>query len=151
MNDARLLPEGKEFTLVEFDLEGMPKLERAAPAPKEKKAKKADEGKAVSKEAAPVAVAGKEEPAPPAQQSKKEKKAKEAPAQAQAGGEKSEQKPPKEKKAKTPAPTVAESTGPVPSMIDLRVGRVLEGELLTFVGWVGFGGLLVWIWLDNCW
>lgn len=42
------------------------------------------------------------------------------------GGKKKEKK---EKPAKAPAPAKAEPTGPLPSMIDMRVGKVLDGEL----------------------
>lgn len=41
------------------------------------------------------------------------------------GGKKKEKK---EKPAKAPAPAKAEPTGPLPSMIDMRVGKVLDGE-----------------------
>ena len=43
------------------------------------------------------------------------------------GSDAKKEKKPKEKKDK-PAPIVKEDTGPMPSMIDMRVGKVLEGE-----------------------
>ncbi|KAH8104556.1 nucleic acid-binding protein [Cristinia sonorae] len=113
------------FSLVPFDLENAPKLERkadppkekkkpavpaaegaAAPAKKEKKDKKDKEAAAVSVEATEV----KEEAAPAAGKAqKKEKKEK-------------EKKPAAEKKA----PAAEDAGEPVPSMIDLRVGKIVD-------------------------
>ncbi|THH27988.1 hypothetical protein EUX98_g6201 [Antrodiella citrinella] len=112
------------FSLVPFDLEGAPKLERKTDPPKEKK-----------KPAPPAEGA-----APKAASAKKEKK--EAPAaQAQAETAKSEEAgtsgkaQKKEKKEKKPAANdggnkkaaePADAGEPVPSMIDLRVGKIID-------------------------
>ncbi|KAJ9125531.1 hypothetical protein QFC22_000492 [Naganishia vaughanmartiniae] len=127
VNDARALLPNEPYWLVTFDLDNMPPLERKVEV-KEKKAKK--EG---APAAATDASAGKKD--------KKEKKATEqtpaestpeAPAGKAAGESERPQGQKKEKKVKEkkpegaakPAPPPA--TGPLPSMIDLRVGKVLE-------------------------
>ncbi|KAJ9107814.1 hypothetical protein QFC19_002720 [Naganishia cerealis] len=132
VNDARALLPNEPYWLVNFDLDNMPPLERKVEV-KEKKAKK---------EGTPAATAeagtGKKE--------KKEKKAAEqqptestpeaAAAKPVVEGEKPQgqkkEKKPKEKKPegadnKKPAKAAPPPpTGPLPSMIDLRVGKVLE-------------------------
>ena len=125
VTEARTLLRDTPYLLVEFDLENMPPIERKMET-KEKKSKKessktsgsgepkdvkAPEGaKAATSEAKEVETA----PASSAESGKKSKK------------EKKEKAPQAtdNKKAKAPA----EPTSPVPSMIDLRVGKVLEGE-----------------------
>ncbi|KAL1407546.1 G4 quadruplex nucleic acid binding protein [Vanrija albida] len=103
------------FPPVDVDVASLPAPPRAAPAPKVKKEKK---DKAAAGEAAPAAEGKKE---------KKDKAA--APAEGAAGaapeGKKKEKKEKKEKAPKAAAPA-AEPTGPLPSMIDLRVGKVLD-------------------------
>lgn len=127
VNEARTLLRDTPFLLVEFDLDNMPPIERKVEV-KEKKPKKegakvaeneSKKAKSADKAASPVTKtednpAASEEPAS-ADQPKKQKK---------------------EKKEKAPQPTeskkgkpAAEPAGPpMPSMIDLRVGKVLEGE-----------------------
>ena len=114
------------FDLVSFDLENAPKIERKAEPPK-KKDKKPGQNTQASQPAAAVPA---EKAGPPASASdsvpekkdkkeKKEKKAKEA-----ADG------PMKKKGANAGAKAAEpEDAGePVPSMIDLRVGRIVDGQ-----------------------
>jgi len=122
VRDARSLLQSSPYVLKEFDLDNMPPLERKVEV-KEKKAKKAA---ADGQQPAAVAAAGKEG-----------KKGKETPADKQpetvaaaaAGkeGEGKKEKQPKEKKERKPAPPPAAAAAPAPIMIDLRVGKVLEG------------------------
>ncbi|KZT73811.1 nucleic acid-binding protein [Daedalea quercina L-15889] len=116
------------FSLVPFDLENAPKLERKADPPKQKKEKAAKEvtptdalsgpavkgkkGKETSTGTAPAdATAGE------AKVSKKEKK----PVESADGGKK------KEKAVGGGKAAVEEASGvPVPSMIDLRVGHIVD-------------------------
>ncbi|TCD63682.1 G4 quadruplex nucleic acid binding protein [Steccherinum ochraceum] len=102
------------FALVPFDFANAPKVERKADPPKEKKK--------------PAAAAA------PAEGSKKEGKGKKEVKSEEAAPAPAEGKQKKEKKEKKPAPeggnkkaAVAEDAGePVPSMIDLRVGKILD-------------------------
>lgn len=128
VNEARTILPNEPYWLVNFDLDNMPPLERKVEV-KEKKPKKdgaaadASAGKKDKKEKNPAEQTPAEtnpvEEAKPAaegekpQGQKKEKKPK-------------EKKPEGDKKAAKPAPPPP--TGPLPSMIDLRVGKVLEGE-----------------------
>ncbi|GLB38544.1 putative nucleic acid-binding protein [Lyophyllum shimeji] len=97
------------FDLVAFDLENAPKLERKA-EPSKKKEKK------------PAAVAEAEKPAaaaaPAEQATKKEKKEKKKDAAAEDAG--------KKKAAGGGKAPAADEGEPVPSMIDLRVGRIVD-------------------------
>ncbi|KAI5450691.1 G4 quadruplex nucleic acid binding protein [Naganishia albida] len=126
VNEARTILPNEPYWLVNFDLDNMPPLERKVEV-KEKKPKKdgaaadASAGKKDKKEKKPAEQTPAEtkpvEEAKPAaegekpQGQKKEKKPK-------------EKKPEGDKKAAKPAPPPP--TGPLPSMIDLRVGKVLE-------------------------
>ncbi|KAI0785257.1 hypothetical protein C8Q75DRAFT_723216 [Abortiporus biennis] len=106
------------FSLVTFDLENTPKIERKADPPKQKKEK--------------AAAKGQDSPAPstPAEASK------EAPAAAKKEKKEKKEKKPTESGASTPggkgkggdkaAAAAADSGEPVPSMIDLRVGKILD-------------------------
>ncbi|KAJ7780643.1 hypothetical protein DFH07DRAFT_729399 [Mycena maculata] len=104
------------FALVPFDFSDAPRVERKVEAPKKKE-------KAVKE---PAAEAGTSKAAPPAEAAaapgegktqKKEKKGKKAPAD-DAGGK---------KKGAAPAKAAAADDGePVPSMIDLRVGHIVD-------------------------
>ncbi|WOO84873.1 tRNA-aminoacylation cofactor arc1 [Vanrija pseudolonga] len=106
------------FPPVDVDVSSLPAPPRAAPAPKVKKEKK---DKAAAGDATPAAAEGKKE--------KKDKAAAPAAEGAAAAavpeGKKKEKKEKKEKAPKA-APAAAEPTGPLPSMIDLRVGKVLD-------------------------
>ncbi|KAI0699115.1 hypothetical protein BC835DRAFT_1332404 [Cytidiella melzeri] len=119
------------FALVPFDLESAPKLERKADPPKEKK-KKGD--------AAPAEQAASGSQPAPEKKAKNEKTvappppADAAPPAAQAEG-KAQKKEKKEKKTTDEGSSkkggkalpVAEDAGePVPSMIDLRVGHIVD-------------------------
>lgn len=101
-----LTPAGS-FAVVKFDYANAPKIERKADPPK------------VKKEKAPAAAvaAGSAEPAKD---------------QAVGG------RPKKEKKEKAPqqpkAPALDDGP-PAPSMIDLRVGRIVDGEWLILSPW----------------
>ncbi|KAJ9128237.1 hypothetical protein QFC24_000529 [Naganishia onofrii] len=130
VNDARALLPNEPYWLVHFDLDNMPPLERKVEV-KEKKAKK---------EGAPAAGAE----ANAGKKDKKEKKATEqtpatestpeAPAPAvkaavegeRPQGQKKEKKPKEKKPEGAAKPAPPPPTGPLPSMIDLRVGKVLE-------------------------
>ncbi|KIR35229.1 methionine-tRNA ligase, beta subunit [Cryptococcus deuterogattii MMRL2647] len=120
------------YPTLEIDLSTLPAPERKAPAPKVKKEKKAAapaaesvpaaEGAAASVAGAVSAATGAvieaatnaAETVKDAVVGKSEKDAK-----------KKEKKEKKEKPAKAPKPA-AEVTGPMPSMIDMRVGKVLD-------------------------
>lgn len=115
-----------EFALVELDVENAPIPERQVAAPKKKEKKeKADAPASSSATPAPAAEATAESATEPQQKKeKKEKKPKEAPADAgsskkAAGGG--------GKGAKAPA---ADEGEPVPSMIDLRVGHIVDSMSL---------------------
>ena len=115
-----------------FDLESAPKLERKADPPKEKK------------KAKPAEASGSAAPPAEEKKSKKEKKDK-APAAAEEPAKVAEaapasKAPKKEKKEKKPAdegsskkggnakPAAEDAGEPVPSMIDLRVGHIVDSE-----------------------
>ncbi|KAH9841534.1 uncharacterized protein C8Q71DRAFT_700858 [Rhodofomes roseus] len=119
------------FSLVSFDLENAPKPERKADPPKQKKEKVAAPADASSapaakskkgKEVASADTKPADAPAGEAKAPKKEKKEKEKkPAEAAEGGKK------KEKAAGGGGKAAAEEAGePVPSMIDLRVGHIVD-------------------------
>ncbi|OCH91862.1 nucleic acid-binding protein [Obba rivulosa] len=122
---AAAAPLAPAFSIVALDLANTPALERKADPPKEKKKKAEAAGpaepapkKEKGKAAAEVKQA-KEETGEKAQ--KKEKKEKEKKAEAAEGGKK------KEKAAGGGKPAAEEAAGePVPSMIDLRVGHIVD-------------------------
>lgn len=128
------------YPTVEIDLSTLPAPERKAPAPKVKKEKKAPaaesapaaaaaaEGAAASVTGAVSAAVGTiAEAATNATESVKEAVV----GKPEKDGKKKEKKEKKEKPAKAPKP-VAEVTGPMPSMIDMRVGKVLDGKFFFF-------------------
>ncbi|KAF9267440.1 nucleic acid-binding protein [Marasmius fiardii PR-910] len=105
------------YPVVKFDFEDAPKLERTVEPPKKKdKAPKA----AAETTNAPAST---EAPKEVEQNPQKEKKKEKAAAQPQEGGKKADKKAASGGKTKTPAPDDGE---PVPSMIDLRVGHILD-------------------------
>lgn len=109
------------FTSFEPTYEGMPTIERAKPEDL-KKAKKAN------KEAAAAAAGGQKdasEQKQQGQQPKKEKKEKKekAPKQAKAGGGGGGGK-----KGGAAGAAAADTTGPLPSQVDLRVGKIVSIE-----------------------
>lgn len=134
--------------MIEFNLDAAPKPERKAPPAKEKKTKaegaaapgKEEKGagkeKKKGKDAAgpapvdpPAATAPGEAsfaevaaPAAEKNEGKKEKAAKGEGKKEKGGGE--------AKKGGAPAAAAADSGEPVPSMIDLRVGKIIEGMYL---------------------
>ncbi|KAI0086542.1 hypothetical protein BDY19DRAFT_894826 [Irpex rosettiformis] len=120
------------FSLVQFDLENAPKIERKADPPKEKK-KKAEGAPLVEKAASSsneksAKKEKNEKPAPVAPAEGAVAEAKEGKSQKK---EKKEKKPAEEgsssKKGGKSAPAAAEDAGdPVPSMIDLRVGHIVD-------------------------
>lgn len=109
------------FSLVSFDIENAPKQVRSSEAPK----KKANKSVKVLATEPPATT-----PMAPSQEHSPKEKEKET---------KRQHKEPKEKKADTSAPdgtkratnksAAAESITPVPSMIDLRVGHIIDGIL----------------------
>lgn len=127
------------FAPVSFDLENAPKVERKADPPKQKKEKAPKEAAPADSSAAPAAKGkkGKEvasadkapadASAPEAKASKKEKKEKK-PAESADGGKK------KDKAAAGGGKAAAEDAGePVPSMIDLRVGHIVDSQLCSLI------------------
>jgi aminoacyl tRNA synthase complex-interacting multifunctional protein 1 len=131
--EARTLLRDTPYLLVEFDLANMPPIERKVEV-KEKKAKKDSAKTAV----APESVASKSTKAvdTPAQDNGN------AAATELASSTDGTKKAKKEKKEKAPAATESkkakpapEPTSPLPSMIDLRVGKVLEGKYGTSTSW----------------
>lgn len=113
--------------MIPFDLENAPKLERKADPPKEKK-------KAPKAEAAPAqAAASSSAPPAPEKKSKKTDKAPAQPTQEGAEGAKAQKKEKKEKKpaeesSKKGKPAAEDAGEPVPSMIDLRVGHIVDSK-----------------------
>jgi hypothetical protein len=103
------------FALVSLDFSTAPSQERKAPEPKKKEKKEA----AAAAIPAPTAEA-KEAAAPPKKEKVKKEKA--APAEGAATEGKK-----KEKSGKAPAAPAEDAGEPIPSMIDLRVGHILDG------------------------
>ena len=125
VTEARTLLRDTPYLLVEFDLENMPPIERKTET-KEKKSKK--ESPKTSEAVEPKVVKASEGAQTETSEAKETGAAIAAPIDSgkKAKKEKKEKAPQAadNKKAKAPA----EPTSPVPSMIDLRVGKVLEGE-----------------------
>ncbi|KIR28617.1 methionine-tRNA ligase, beta subunit [Cryptococcus deuterogattii LA55] len=120
------------YPTLEIDLSTLPAPERKAPAPKVKKEKKAAapaaesvpaaEGAAASVAGAVSAATGAViEAATNAAETVKDSVV----GKSEKDAKKKEKKEKKEKPAKAPKPA-AEVTGPMPSMIDMRVGKVLD-------------------------
>jgi len=110
------------FSIVQFDLENAPKAERKA-EPSKKKDKKPAE--AAEKLATPAPSASVTAAPPPAGKApKKEKKEK----------KKEDVEDARKKKANSggKAAPAADEGEPVPSMIDLRVGHIVDGLLRLF-------------------
>ncbi|TEB39733.1 nucleic acid-binding protein [Coprinellus micaceus] len=115
----------QQFPVVTFQLENAPSVERKAAEPKQKKEKAPKQ--AAPEAAIPAADKGKKaEAAPPAAEGekaqKKDKKEK------QKKGENKEEGSSKPKKEKKPAAPAADEGEPKPSMIDLRVGHIVDSE-----------------------
>ena len=107
------------FSSVSFDLASAPPIERKSDAPK----KKEKAGAVVEPVESTPGVTPKKEDAPGDKPKEKKEKKKDA-APADNGGKKKE-------KVSAPAASkpVAEDAGePVPSMIDMRVGHIIDGE-----------------------
>ncbi|KAG6830026.1 hypothetical protein H0H92_002554 [Tricholoma furcatifolium] len=108
-------PFNSAFGAVAFDLENAPAAERKAEPPKKKEKKPAT----AETESAVATPASSATPAPseqPQKADKKEKKKKDTAPNEQSG-----------KKAAAKAPAADEGSGePVPSMIDLRVGKIVD-------------------------
>jgi len=106
------------FSLVSFDLDNAPKQERKAEPPKKKDKKPVAE--AVKEKVSEVKDVVKEKVAGAAKREKKEKAGKQPAAGTnEGGGKKKGESPPKQ--------TVSEDVGePQLSMIDLRVGKIVE-------------------------
>ncbi|KAI0648084.1 nucleic acid-binding protein [Trametes meyenii] len=127
-------PLAPSFSVVQFDLENAPHQERKAEPPKEKK--KAKAAPAVEAET-PVAKADKGDQAV-SKPNKKAKKSEDGEKANEQGtkGEKEGKAQKKEKKPKEPktadsgdkkkGPATEEAGEPVPSMIDLRVGHIVD-------------------------
>ena len=110
----------QQFPTVAFDLESAPSVERKAEPKKKEKAPKpaAAEASADRKGKKPEAASAPAEGGEKPQQQKKEKKEKK-------GQEEGSSK--KKEKNKAPAAPAADDGEPVPSMIDLRVGHIVDG------------------------
>lgn len=107
------------FSSVSFDLASAPPIERKSDAPK----KKEKVGAVVEQVESTPGAAPKKGDAPGDKPKEKKEKKKDA-APADNGGKKKE-------KVSTPAASkpVAEDAGePVPSMVDMRVGHIVDGE-----------------------
>ncbi|EKM51492.1 uncharacterized protein PHACADRAFT_149923 [Phanerochaete carnosa HHB-10118-sp] len=117
-------PFAPAFSLVPFDLENAPSIERKADPPKEKKKvpKAADQAESSSAAAPAEKKSKKKEAAQTVDESVNKD------ADAAAPKEKKEKKPAQESGKKGGnAPKAAEDAGePVPSMIDLRVGHIVD-------------------------
>ncbi|KAF8895525.1 hypothetical protein BD779DRAFT_1500000 [Infundibulicybe gibba] len=113
---------GSVFAIVPFDLESAPKLERKVEVSAKKK-KAATAGKAAEHSEPPSAAAGEKQPVAETEGSgqKVQKKEKGKGKDAAAG----KKKPAPGGSGKNAAP-VEDEGEPVPSMIDLRVGRIVE-------------------------
>ena len=103
------------FNLIAFDLENAPKVERKADPPKKKEKKPAEVKKVVAVEQAPQ----EDTPAPSASQKKEKKKEKKNDVVEESG---------KKKAAGGSKAVPADDGDPKPSMIDLRVGHIVDGE-----------------------
>lgn len=110
------------FSLVTIDLEGAPKAERKAEPPKEKKKKAA----ATPTESGASTPASKQRKAQPATETAKATESGASAGKAQKK-EKKEKKPAEESKKGNRAPA-GDAGEPVPSMIDLRVGHIVQSE-----------------------
>ncbi|GJE97181.1 nucleic acid-binding protein [Phanerochaete sordida] len=107
------------FDVVPFDLDGAPSIERKADPPKEKKKAPKAEPAASGSAPAPAQKKAKKEAAQAADEDVNKDTGAPVPQQKK---EKKEKKPAQESKK-----AVAEDAGePVPSMIDLRVGRIVD-------------------------
>jgi len=114
------------FSSVSFDLASAPPIERKADVPKKKEKEKVG---AVAEQAESTSVETPKEDIVPEdkQKGKKEKKEKKKDAALADNGGKNKEK------ASTPAggKAVAEDAGePMPSMIDMRIGHIVDGELV---------------------
>lgn len=114
------------FAPVIFDFKDAPRVERKVEAPKKKEKAPVNATEApaagTSKSAAPPAEAAAAPGDGKSQKKEKKEKKKDA-APDEAGGK---------KKAAAPAKAAAADDGePVPSMIDLRVGHIVDSELLV--------------------
>lgn len=130
VTEARAQLPDTPYVLKQFDFDNMPPLERKVEV-KEKKAKKGAAPPAEGAAAAAAAPAAESKPtkaeatAAPAKDAAAPAGAAVAEGQQPPAGAKKEKKV-KEKKEKKPAEPAPAPTGPLPSMIDLRVGKVLE-------------------------
>ncbi|TBU62338.1 hypothetical protein BD310DRAFT_811399 [Dichomitus squalens] len=126
-------PLAPAFSVVPFDLKNAPPQERKPEPPKEKKSK-APAAPAAPAEGDKAAAKPEKAAKAAAKVDKAAKKAQEEGEKAAEGGEKEGKAQKKEKKAKEPKepkaaekkPAADEAGPPIPSMIDLRVGRILD-------------------------
>jgi aminoacyl tRNA synthase complex-interacting multifunctional protein 1 len=110
------------FSSVLFDLASAPPIERKVDASKKK-----EKAAAVGEQVEPTAVATSKEDKSLEDRPKEKKEKKKDAAAADNGGKKKE-------KAAAPAggKAVAEDAGePVPSMIDMRIGHIVDGESIS--------------------
>ena len=122
---------GDTFGVLSFDLENAPKMERKAEPPKKEKVPKEavpvpaqDSAVKSIKENPSTTVSGEREKG-----QKKDKKDKQKAVAAETVNSKGSTS----KKGDTTKPLAADEGEPVPSMIDLRVGHIVDGEFLIFI------------------
>lgn len=116
----------QQFPPVTFHLENAPAVERKAAEPKQKKEKAPKQPVAPEAAAADKGKKAEVAAAAPAEGEKAQKKEKKEKQKKVDNKEEGSSKPKKEKK---PAPAPAADDGePKPSMIDLRVGRIVDSE-----------------------
>lgn len=127
------------FGFVKISLEEAPRQERKIEAPRKKEKKPAGgNGEATAQtEQAPAAKSKKEKkdnnPASVALEGEEKEKKKEKKNAVEAGGSSK-----KESKTKAPTPAAADDGEPVPSMIDLRVGRIIDSVYFRISSWMIF-------------
>ena len=114
---AAAAASGSQLGFAPFEpvYEGMPAIERKKPEDLKKEKKK-------NKDAVPAAKAQTAAQEAPKNENKKKEKKEKAPKEAKAGGGGGG------KKGGAGAPAAADKTGPIPSQIDLRVGKIVKIE-----------------------
>ena len=115
------------FSLVTFDLENAPKQERKAEPPK-KKEKAPPAAAAATTSDAPVAKTKGDKAAKAKEGDKVAEKKDGAEKEGKAQKKEKKAKEPKEPKAAEKKPAAEDAGEPVPSMIDLRVGHIVDSK-----------------------
>ena len=116
------------FSVVSLDFNGAPSVERKAPESKKKDKKAADAKKVEVATPSPPPAEASSKPAPKEGEQKAQKKEKKEKKPAQEGGE-GKKKGAAGGKGAVPAEDAGE---PIPSMIDLRVGHIIDGTSCAY-------------------